>query len=257
MNNTMVNNMKVVNELNKVEGFDPRPFLRNLAVEGEPEQPYLDVVYRKLWFRLKNPEGKIVSKILQLTDHVAVFEAKVYLDRHDPEECFIASAIGQRFYKPDDPIGEKYAELAETASIGRALQLAGYGLQFPEQTKDPAIVDAPMSTGQLSDCSGYTSNVQPQWDTQNGSTAPVIKPEEKPAVIDATLPVETIYNMLDYKTAESVVCSFGAHRGKTMKMIAIEKPESLVWIRDKYCGNDNLVKAAATFLIDMALQQAG
>ena len=260
MSEAMTNSMKVINELNKVDGFEPSVFLRNLAAEGEPMQPYLDVVYRKLWFRLKNPEGKIVSKILQLTDQVAVFEAKIYLDRHDPEEYFVASATGQRFYKPEDPIGEKYVELAETAAIGRALQLAGYGLQFPGQTADPGIVDAPVSAAEFS---GFTQELpdEPQafgrgdsW----GSPVQAVNPNttaEK--VLDPNLPVETLYGMLDRTKAEAVVCSFGVNRGKTLGMIAVEKTESLVWIRDSYRGKDNLIKAAAAYLLDTALGMAG
>ena len=53
------------------------------------------MVYRKLWFRLKNPEGKIVKKLLKLTEQTAIVEAKVYLDRNDPEESFIANALAR------------------------------------------------------------------------------------------------------------------------------------------------------------------
>lgn len=270
MKEAMNSSMNVVNELNKVDGFEPRVFLRNLAPEGEVMQPYLDVVYRKLWFRLKNPEGKIISRILKLTDQVAVFEAKIYLDRHDPEECCVASATGQRYYIPNDPIAERYVELAETAAIGRALQLAGYGLQFPENAEDPGIVDAPMAAGQLCGVSqniGYdqdnnisVQSVAAPVSGNNGkeNTVPANDCERSAEVeIDSNMPPETIYQMLDRAKAEAVICNFGVYRGKTLGMIAMEKPESLVWFRDKYCGKDNLIKAAAAFLLDTALQQAG
>lgn len=53
MNETMAKNMTVINGLNAVEGFDPAAFLRKLQSEAGEEQLYLDVKYRKLWFRLK------------------------------------------------------------------------------------------------------------------------------------------------------------------------------------------------------------
>ncbi|MFR0802740.1 MAG: hypothetical protein ACLSHX_17825 [Suilimivivens sp.] len=93
---------------------------------------YLDVVYRKLWFRLKYPNGKIAKKLIKLTDQVAIVEAKVYLDRNDPEESFIANALAQKYLTGDDQFGNKYVELAETAAVGRALADTGFGLQFAD-----------------------------------------------------------------------------------------------------------------------------
>ena len=55
-------------------------------------------------------------------------EAKVYLDRNDPEESFIANALAQKYLTGDDQFGNKYVELAETAAVGRALADAGFGL---------------------------------------------------------------------------------------------------------------------------------
>ena len=62
---------------------------RVIQQEGQSGKYYLDVAFRKLWFRLKYPEGKIVKKILKLTDQVAIVEARVYLNKNDAEENFI------------------------------------------------------------------------------------------------------------------------------------------------------------------------
>ena len=42
MNEAAVNNLEVINNLNKVEGFDPAAFLRRLTGENGEEQFYLD-----------------------------------------------------------------------------------------------------------------------------------------------------------------------------------------------------------------------
>ena len=47
MNEAVVNNMSIINGLNKVDGFDPSAFLRRLTGENGEEQFYLDVKYRK------------------------------------------------------------------------------------------------------------------------------------------------------------------------------------------------------------------
>ena len=146
INTTMYDRVDEVRNLNRIEGFDPRQYMRNLTVSDGTVKQYLDVVYRKLWFRLKNPDGKIVKKLLKLTEQTAIVEARVYLNKTDPEDSYIASAFAQKFSNQDEQFGAKFLELAETAAVGRALADAGYGLQFAdlEGEQDPNVVDAPL-----------------------------------------------------------------------------------------------------------------
>ena len=51
---------EAVAALNRVDGFHPMELARKIGEEGQEEQLYLDVKYRKLWFRLVNPAGKIM-----------------------------------------------------------------------------------------------------------------------------------------------------------------------------------------------------
>ena len=46
---------EAVAALNRVDGFHPMELARKIGEEGQEEQLYLDVKYRKLWFRLVNP----------------------------------------------------------------------------------------------------------------------------------------------------------------------------------------------------------
>lgn len=144
MTELLYNKSKAVAALNKVEGFNPLELARRISNEGEAEQLYLDVKYRKLWFRLLNPTGKIISNIISLTENMAVVEARVYLDKCDQKEDCVGNSYAQRFRTADPKFGDKFLELAETAATGRALADAGYGVQFADvgEENDPLQVDA-------------------------------------------------------------------------------------------------------------------
>ena len=107
MNEAVVNSMSIINGLNKVDGFDPSAFLRRLTGENGEEQFYLDVKYRKLWFRLMHPEGKITKRIIKLENEFAIIESRVYLNRNDTEDAYISCAFAQRWGKEEEGDGLK------------------------------------------------------------------------------------------------------------------------------------------------------
>lgn len=317
----MYDEVEGIRNLNKVEGFDPRKYMRVIQQEGQAGKYYLDVAFRKLWFRLKYPEGKIVKKILKLTDQVAIVEARVYLNRNDAEENFISNALAQKYMTADGQFGNKFVELAETAAVGRALSDAGFGLQFADKEEDidPEVTEAPFDP-QLLSGNGIDGEVLGEMlsgeDMEGGTVLPdenipgqygieeyIPMPEEvgqamgmtpamqnrqaaqKPAQgnqqqpkpdqastannvpagktsqgasnIRKDMPVEQIYSMLNRDSAAAVVIPMGFNKGKTLGQIALDKPTDLKWYVDSYGGPDNLLRAAAKFLIDMALGQAG
>jgi len=143
---SMYDEVEEIKNLNKVKGFDPRKFMRLIPKEGQPGKYYLDVAYRKLWFRLCYPEGKIVKKLIKLTESVAIVEARVYLNRNDAEDNYVANALAQKYFSSEEQFGAKYVELAETAAVGRALSDAGFGLQFADKEEDfdPEVTEAPI-----------------------------------------------------------------------------------------------------------------
>lgn len=305
--NYMYEQEAAVAALHKIEGFDPRKFMRLIEKEGQLPKYYLDVVYRKLWFRLCYPEGKIVKTIRSITAQMAIVEARVYLNKNDPDDSYVANAFAQK-YREDSEIGQKYVELAETAAVGRALSDAGFGLQFADREKemDPEVTEAPidksvmegepliqedfaeamdagedlmddMIPGQC-DIGDY---IPMPGEVLEQSEAPVSVPtpvregrkaqretslEERFLQQNATpesvqgiskdMSVAEIYGKLNRDLAVQVVVSAGCYKGKTLGQIAVEKPGSLQWYVDSYKGPDNLLRAAAKYLLDQALAPA-
>lgn len=304
--------------LHQVEGFDPRKFMRLIQKEDQSSRYYLDVAYRKLWFRLCYPEGKIVKTIRSITAQMAIVEARVYLNKNDPDDSYVANAFAQKF-REDSEIGQKYVELAETAAVGRALSDAGFGLQFADQEKemDPEVTEAPIDEEVMAGTPICPENIpeevfgssvgeplmedmipgqcgiedyipmpdevmrvaeaskeevqQPKAALQpKAAPQPTKKSEQTPQEqfmqnnvapestvgITRDMPVNDIYGKLTRDLAVKVVVSAGCYKGKTLGQIAVEKPGSLQWYVDSYKGPDNLLRAAAKYLLDQALAPA-
>ena len=75
-----------VASLNHVPGFDPLKFLRRTtSCKTGEDVMRLDLRYKKLWFRLACPTGRLKLNALRITEKMAIFEAKVYRDREDTE----------------------------------------------------------------------------------------------------------------------------------------------------------------------------
>ncbi len=128
----------VISELNRVPNFDPLKFLRNTE-----SGPRLDLKYKKLWFRLKYPNGRIRVSNLRVTDQLAIIEARVFFDRKDTEwvsnytaQCDITKA----------PNGE-YLKAAQDMAIDQALTDAGFGIQLTSTNGGVApAVNTPSAT---------------------------------------------------------------------------------------------------------------
>lgn len=144
MNELLYQKNQAVAALNRVEGFEPLEFARTIKQEDQEDQLYLDVKYRKLWFRLAYPLGRIASTIVRFNENMALAEARIYLNHEDAPENYIANAFSMKFRSEDPKFGDKFLEMAETAAVGRALSDAGFGVQFADvgESNDPAQVDA-------------------------------------------------------------------------------------------------------------------
>ena len=294
MSELLYNKSKAVEELNKVEGFYPLELARVISNEGQEEQRYLDVKYRKLWFRLVNPTGKIISRIVHFTENMAVVEARIYLDKCDQEDNYIANSFSQKFRTADIQFGDKFLEMAETAAIGRALADAGYGLQFADvgEGNDPMQVDAgiPVNQGTQMQTAMPAQTPAPgmqQTPNQSAGTMPSFPPQATPGqqmmeqfyqnaqangntiggmngiptlqnqALDPNLPAEELVNRMTYEQALSVTVTCGRLKNKTMGQVAMESPSSLGWYANEYSGKDHLMIAAARVILQRALPMAG
>ena len=284
MNEAIINEMTAISELNRVDGFDPSKFMRKLTETDENGQPsermYLEVAYRKLWFRLKHPEGAIRKFIREVNDQFAIMEARVYLDRRDPEESYIANAIVKRYFHPEDKLGDKYLEIAETAAVGRALADAGFGIQFTDSSENPesGVVDSPIgvsygmgvntvngevthtpqspapaaANAAVNTAPNGVSMAAPMPQTRPVQPVPQTQPAPAVPAFTPEMPVEQILPMMTMQFAINYEVDCGVFKGKRLGQVAQEKPQSLEWYVTSYRGNNNILRAAAKFLLDKA-----
>ena len=173
---TMYNAIPVVSELNRVKGFDPTRFLRKTK-----DGPKLDLSIKKLWFRLKYPNGRIKLSALKITDQLAIIEARVYFDKNDSAP--VSSFVSQRENKTTP--GGLYIEMAQHSAIDEALSSAGFGIQFIPANADKHI---------LQDNSVKVEKaVEAPTVAEKAET--VTKVEEAPQVVDAPIAENTTANM--------------------------------------------------------------
>ena len=125
----MYQTIPAVAALNRVPGFEPMKLLRPARSRKTNEKVLkLALPYKKLWFRLAHPKGRIQINCLKLTEQIAIFEARVYLNREDSEPVsnFTASCIYDNTLKND------YIKDAQEEAINEALSIAGIGSQFAD-----------------------------------------------------------------------------------------------------------------------------
>ena len=122
-----------VQQLRRVQGFDPLRFLKRNANGGVELEPR----YQRLWFRLACPDGKMLLNRLQITDQIAVYEAQVFLSREDNQPITNFTAAVE---KAQAPAG-RYVQAAQDEALKTALDNAGFGIQLCEITPS-ATVDA-------------------------------------------------------------------------------------------------------------------
>ena len=135
---TMYETIPAAAELNKVPGFDPLKFLRRAGNSMK-----LDLPYQKLWFRMAHPNGRMRVTAMRITDQMAIFEAKVFMDRSDAEP-FSMSVVQQT--KQDN---KDFVKAAQNEALSQALSDAGFGIQLvsadvqatggPESEAAPAV----------------------------------------------------------------------------------------------------------------------
>jgi len=116
-----------------MENFNPKDYVMDMRGKD-----YLEVKWRLVWFRIENPLGGIQTEIV-LSDPVVV-KASVY----NGDGVLLGTGMGTP--KMQGVAKLRPFEGAETAAIGRALGVAGYGTQFmgDEMDEGEHLADSPV-----------------------------------------------------------------------------------------------------------------
>ena len=175
---SLLTTVPAARELRKVPGFDPLKYLRTISRNGEKVLK-LDLCYKKVWFRLACPNGRMCLNPLRITDQMAIFEARLYANRED-NASLLASFTSTQMAQ--NVPGGLYIRAAQDEALNEALDNAGFGIQLCD-------------VAQVSDGSGFgseipLSQVEAYLQTTTSAGTPVLEAEPVKASEPAAVPVE-------------------------------------------------------------------
>ena len=238
MNQDQSVDTSVLEQINAVEGFDPRPFAVDYTDLGTGQtRKRLPVMIQMAWFRLRYPEGKISVEVTQGHD-CFVAKARVYPNYRDPVECYLAEATASRGRCQDKP-SVSPREWAQTAAVGIALRNAGFGLQFSAAGEDFSSTAPDEFTMDL------VTDPAPEEPTP--ARAKAVAPPPPPAPRELT-PEEKL------EAAMRLPCPIKKFSGKTLGDLVSLDPKSLVWLAKKYTHSEE-ISAAAKLICESALNE--
>ena len=126
-------------QMRQVSKFNPLRFLKqDVSKETGEKKIKMDLRYKKLWFRLACPNGRLIHSAIRVTDQVAVFEARVFLNCEDalPVSTFTVSK------SKDEVPGGNIVQAAQDSAMDEALDAAGFGIQLCEVDRSVIESDA-------------------------------------------------------------------------------------------------------------------
>ena len=124
-------------EENRVPGFDPLRFLKMTSVG-----PKLDLSTKKVWFRLKYPQGRIILSAQKMDQQLALIEARVFLNKSDTAPAF--TSVVQRML--NEVPGGLYVQAAQNAAVEQVLDEAGFTVRYngtPTSSPVPVVQNVP------------------------------------------------------------------------------------------------------------------
>lgn len=133
-NDALVKTVPAAAQLRNVKGFNPAKFLRQTVSEQTKKLVYrLDLPFKRAWFRIACPNGRMILRPLRITEELAIIEAQVYLSKDDPQP--LSSVISQ--VDRAEAKNGKYIEAAQDKALNEALDNAGFGIQLCDIVEDP------------------------------------------------------------------------------------------------------------------------
>lgn len=307
-NKSTVMNNAAVQQLRKVPGFDPMKLLRKtISVKTGHPVWKLDLRYKRLWFRLACPNGRMLLKPLRISDQLAIIEAQVYFSKDDPVPAASFTSEQRRENIP----GGEFLRAAQEDALNMALENAGFGIQFCDVSRDyggelfgsevpiqteaaeaaaeeievpstPIAKETAAETAPTMDMDSApteqhvaettASDVQQEQSVSAAQEeAPdlhVLLPHQEEAAEEvaeqpqaasytADMDVSEITQRMTVDEAKAVVVQIGTCRGWTLEQVAQRRPASLKWYLYGCDQADNILKAAASVLLDNLQQKAG
>ena len=306
-NKSTVMNNAAVQQLRKVPGFDPMKLLRKtISVKTGHPVWKLDLRYKRLWFRLACPNGRMLLKPLRISDQLAIIEAQVYFSKDDPVPAASFTSEQRRENVP----GGEFLRAAQEDALNMALENAGFGIQFCDVSRDyggelfgsemPIQTEAAEAAAVENEepiapiMGENVAETAPAMDTDSAlaeqpvveTTAPVeeeqkigtmqdeapdihvLPPQQEEAAEElaeqpqaasytADMDVSEITQRMTVDEAKAVVVQIGTCRGWTLEQVAQRRPASLKWYLYGCDQADNILKAAASVLLDNLQQKAG
>ncbi len=127
--NTILRTVPAAGDLHKVPGFDPLKHLQRVTDGSGNLILQLGLPYKRLWFRLACPSGRLLLNPLRITDQMAIFEAQVYFQREDPTPAssFTSTKTARE--------ARAYIRAAQDEALSIALDNAGFGIQLCDVTQ--------------------------------------------------------------------------------------------------------------------------
>lgn len=124
----------MIAEENRVRGFDPLRFVQMTA-----NGPKLPLKIKQTWFRLKYPEGRIHLHAVNVTQQLALIEARVFLHKTDGTPQYTTTV--QRML--NEVPGGLFVQAAQNAAVEQVLDEAGFTVRFTDDSV-PSPVQAPV-----------------------------------------------------------------------------------------------------------------
>ena len=185
----LIDTVPAVKELRKVPGFDPLRFLRKKAsAETGATEVTLDLRYKRLWFRLACPNGRMLLNPLRITDQMAICEARVFLHRDDelPITNYTAEVLAK------DAPGGDYVRAAQDQALNVALDNAGFGIQLCDVSGEPEHEPAPVTSVRSEDSQQPAAATEHAASMQQPNAAPTPAPAPTAEPAQAVTPAPVI-----------------------------------------------------------------
>ena len=216
--------------------------IKTLAIEHKDKdgnivsRDYAEVNQRIMAFRMVYPEGFILTELVSNVDGVCVFRAKV---GYEDEKGQHTLGTGTAYEKEGSTYINKtsYIENCETSCVGRALGMAGFG------------IDTSVASAEEVESALVKSAEEPK-------PAPSPTPASAPSAAPAPAPAPTAPPVASAEAlarAKNVVSPIRKHGGMTFGEIIAKDPAdakgALEWISKSY-SKDKTVQDAATLLFN-------